>query len=110
MELIKNEISTDDFEAQIVTLVLDDSSELDCAVIAVFDGVDGYEDILYSALLPIDEEEREDGELFLYRYTELPNDELDIQAIEDDDEFSLVAERFDALLEEQGIEAFDVQL
>ncbi len=110
MDLEKNQIATGDYEAPVITLSLDDDSELDCALIAVFDGVEGYEDIQYGAFLPTEPiEGSEDGELYFFRYQELDDDEVDVQNIETDVEFESVAERFDDLLAEQDVDSFEIQ-
>ena len=70
-------------EEATVTLTLDDGSEVECAVMAIFPvGKEGH---LYIALLPLTEDgENEDGEIYLYRYTELEDDEIQLDNIEDD--------------------------
>ena len=50
------------------------------------------------ALLPLDGNEAEDGEVYLYRYTEI-NGTPDIQNIESDEEYEIVADAFDELLD-----------
>ncbi|MBO4998446.1 MAG: DUF1292 domain-containing protein [Lachnospira sp.] len=94
-------MSEKEMDVPVVTLTLEDDSELECAVLAVFP-VEGYED-KYAALLPIEslEDENEDGEIFLYRYKEIDEDNLDITNIEDDEEFEAVSEAFDAILDEE---------
>ena len=52
----------------------------------------------YIALLPLDGNEAEDGEVYLYRYTEI-NGTPDIQNIESDEEYEIVADAFDELLD-----------
>jgi uncharacterized protein YrzB (UPF0473 family) len=105
----KNKIQAGEYEAPVITLTLEDDSELDCAVIAVFD-VEGYTEYQYAALLPVDQIDSEDGELFLYRYRELSDDEVDVQNIEDDAEFEAVSERFDAILDEEEFNEIEIDL
>jgi len=78
-----------------ITLTLEDDSEMDCAVLGIFPVGDKE----YIALLP--EESGEDGEVIIYRYTELENDEIQLDNIEDDEEFELVGEAFDEFMDEQ---------
>lgn len=94
-------MSEKEMDVLVVTLTLEDDSELECAVLAVFP-VEGYEGE-YAALLPIEdlEDENEDGEIFLYRYKAIDEDNLDITNIEDDEEFDAVSEAFDAILDEE---------
>ncbi len=78
-----------------VTLTLDDGTECNCIVLTIFEA--GERD--YIALLPIDENIAEEGEVFLYRYTEDEEGNPDIANIEDDDEYEIVADAFDELLD-----------
>ena len=79
-----------------VTLTLDDGSELECVVLTVFEA--GGRD--YIALLPMEGEDADEGEVYLYRYTEIDGNP-DLQNIEDDEEYEIVADAFDELLDEQ---------
>ena len=54
-------------EEMTVTLTLDDGTELECVVLTIFEAADKE----YIALLPLDGNEAEDGEVYLYRYTEI---------------------------------------
>ena len=88
----------DDLEEQTtVTLTLDDGSELECIVLTIFPAVDNE----YIALLPIDGSEEEEGEVYLYRYEEDEDGNPDLSNIEDDDEYDLVADAFDELLDSE---------
>lgn len=78
----------EDFE--IITLTLDDDTELECAVLNVFD-VDGVD---YISLLPLDDEDIEDKEVLLYRFNELSDEEIEIKMIETEEEFGKVATRY----------------
>ena len=80
-----------------VTLTLDDDTVLECGILGVFPAGDKE----YIALLPLNENgENEDGEVFLYRFAEKDGvPELD--NIEDDDEYEIVADAFDELLDSQ---------
>ncbi len=80
-----------------VTLTLDDGSQLECVVLTIFDA--GKRE--YIALLPMDGQEAEEGEVYLYRYSEDANGNPSLENIEDDEEYEIVAEAFDELLDEQ---------
>ena len=82
-----------------MTLDLDDGGKLECIVLNVFP-VNNRE---YIALLPMNDEGHveEDAQIFLYRFEELGDDEVNLETIEDDDEFELVSDYFDAMLDEQ---------
>lgn len=84
-------------EEMTVTLTLDDGSELECVVLTIFPAGDRD----YIALLPMEGEEAEEGEVYLYRYTETEDGAPNLENIEDDDEYEIVADAFDELLDEQ---------
>lgn len=84
-------------EEMTVTLTLDDGTELECIVLTIFTA--GERD--YIALLPTEGVESEEGEVYLYRYSESEDGEPTLENIEDDDEYEIVAEAFDELLDEQ---------
>ena len=84
-------------EEMTVTLTLDDGKELECVVLTIFPAGDKE----YIALLPMDDEEAEEGEVYLYRYTEDEDGQPNLENIEDDDEYEIVADAFDELLDEQ---------
>lgn len=86
-------------EDMFVTLSLDDGSEVECIVLTIFD----VKDQDYIVLLPLDEDgnENEEGEVFIYRYSEDADGNPNLENIEDDDEYEAVADRFDELLDEQ---------
>lgn len=85
-------------EEMTVTVNLDDGDVV-CAVITIFE-VEGQD---YIALLPLDENgENSEGEVWLYRYSENPddpNEEPELGYIDDDDEFEKVEEAFDEYLD-----------
>ena len=87
----------DNGEEMPVTLTLDDGREIERDVLTIFPA--GGKD--YIALLPMDDIEAEDGEVYLYRYSEDENGQPNLENIEDDDEYEIVADAFDELLDEQ---------
>lgn len=89
-----------DHEQMTVTLTLDDGSELECAVLTIFP----VEEQQYIALLPIEEIEGEEGEVYLYRFHPLENGELELLNIESDEEYEKVADAFDEILDEEEFE------
>lgn len=80
-----------------VTLTLDDDSEVECIVITIFEAGDRD----YIALLPTSAAETEEGEVYLYRYAEDTDGNPELTSIESDDEYEIVADRFDEWLDEQ---------
>ena len=87
-------------EEMTVTLTLDDGTDLECVVLTIFEAADKE----YIALLPLDGNEAEDGEVYLYRYTEDANGNPDIQNIESDEGYEIVADAFDELLDTEEYE------
>ena len=93
-------MSTDmqDFEEEsTVTLTLDDGTELECAVVAIFPAGSNE----YIALLPLEQDDEEEGEVFLYRFIQKENHEIDLINIESDEEYELVTDAFEELLDEE---------
>ncbi|MCR4989893.1 MAG: DUF1292 domain-containing protein [Lachnospiraceae bacterium] len=84
-----------------VTINLDDGTDVLCAVVSIFD----YKDRDYIVLLPLNEDGsgNAEGEYWIYRYHEDPDDpnkEPEIDYIEDDDEYEAVSDRFDEILDD----------
>ena len=84
-------------EEMTVTLSMDDGSEVECVVLTIFEAA-GKD---YIALLPMDSAEAEEGEVYLYRYYETEGQEASLGNIEDDEEYEIVADAFDELLDAQ---------
>ncbi len=82
-----------------VTLELDDGTELECEIITIFD----VDDMDYIALLPVDEngEPLNDNEVFIYRYFEdETTGEPHLDNIQSDDEYERVGKRFQEIQDE----------
>ena len=84
-------------EEMTVTQTLDDGSELACVVLTIFEA--GNRD--YIALLPSEGIEAEEGEVYLYRYSEDADGNPNLDNIEDDEEYEIVSDAFDELLDDQ---------
>ena len=80
-------------------------SSMECQILTIFEA-DGRD---YIALLPVDEDEQpnEDGEVFIYRYSEDAEGNPSLENIEDDEEYEVVSDRFDELLDEAEFEDLD---
>lgn len=91
-------------EALTVTLTLDNDEVVECAVLTIYQA-GGKE---YIALLPLEEdsESDEEGEVFIYRYTEVDGEPA-LENIEDDDEYEIAADAFDEWLDTQEFEELD---
>jgi uncharacterized protein YrzB (UPF0473 family) len=91
-----------DHEEEILTITLEDGTEVECAVIALFPVGDKE----YIALLPLANEE--DGEVFLYGYVEEEDGSFELLSIESDEEYEAVTQAFDEILDEAELdELFD---
>lgn len=88
-----------------VTLTLDDDSELECLVIAIYPA--GGKD--YIALLPMkDGTPDEDADVLIYRYIDRGDgSDPALENIESDDEFDVAADAFDELQDDVEFEALD---
>lgn len=88
-------------EKRIVYITLEDDTELECVVLGIFD----VNDREYIAVMPTDKAEDEEGEVYLYRYNELEDGTPELDNIETDEEFEIVQDAFEELLDEE--EFFD---
>ena len=86
-------------EEMTVTLTLDDGSEVECVVLTIFEAGDRD----YIALLPTEGAEADEGEVYLYRYEEDADGNPSLDNIEDDDEYEVVADAFDELLDDRSL-------
>ena len=85
-------------EYMTVELTLDNDEVVQCAILTLFEAA-GRE---YIALLPLDENgQNSDGEVYLYRYFEPEDGEPTLGNIESDEEYEIVADAFDELLDAQ---------
>ncbi len=87
-----NEDEIFDPEEMFVTLDLDDGSTLECQIVSIFEA----DEQNYIALAPVDNDE----EIIFYRYFEDEEGNPSLENIENDDEFEMVTDRFDELLDE----------
>ncbi len=87
----------DDDDEMYVTLDLDDGP-VTCAIVTIFSV--GEKD--YIALLPLDENnENEDGEVWIYGHSEDPDGTPHLSYIEDEDEYEAASDAFDEYLDSQ---------
>lgn len=88
-----------DAEEMTVDLELDDGRNVTCAVVTILT----VEEKDYIALLPLDENgDNEEGEVWFYRYSENPddpNEEPELDYIDNDAEYEKVADAFDEYLD-----------
>ncbi len=94
----------EEFDEPTVSMTLEDGTELECDVIAIFPVGDRD----YIALLPNKPVEGyEENEVFLYRYAELDGDDIELTQIETEEEYEAVADAFDELLDEEEFNNFE---
>ena len=92
MWIVNNFLNEEDQEMT-VTLILDDDTEVECTDLTVFNA-GGRE---YMALHPVEGADPEDGEVYLYRYSETEDGGPALDNIEDDDEYEIAADAYDEL-------------
>ena len=96
----KNDKNENLDEEMTVELTLEDGSHVTCAIVTILEI--GERD--YIVLLPLDENgENEDGEVWFYRYLENlenPDEEPELEFIDNDDEYEAVADAFDEYLDD----------
>lgn len=91
-KILDNETLDDD--AEYITLQFDDSDDIECEILGVFD----FEEKEYIALLPQDGTD----DVYIYEYKEIDDEEFDLIDIENDALFERVAAEFELLsLEEE---------
>ena len=83
---------------QTLTLTLEDDSEMVCIVLGIFE-CEGNE---YIALLPENEEDGED--VFIYKYKEINEEEVELDTIESEEEFEKVSKTFEEIFDDEDEE------
>ncbi|MBS6727765.1 MAG: DUF1292 domain-containing protein [Lachnospiraceae bacterium oral taxon 082] len=81
-----------------VSITLDDDTVLECIVLNIF-SAGGRE---YIAVMP--ETDDEEGTVYLYRYSETEDGQPELTNIETDEEYEIVADAFDELLDDEEFE------
>ncbi len=96
----------EEFEEGTVTLTLEDDTEVECGIVAIYPAGDKE----YIALLPLGGDEEAEGEVYLYRYSEDADGEPQLENIESDEEYEIAADAFDEMLDsEEYDELVDVE-
>ena len=83
----------------VVTLSLDDGTEVTCEILTIFDI--GEQD--YIVLLPQDKngQPNADGQVYIYRYFEDEDGSPSLDNIESDEEYEAVSAKFDEIFSEE---------
>lgn len=84
-------------EAMVLPITLDDGTQIDCEVLAIFPVKGLKEEHQYIAMLPLAEDM---DDIFLYRFVPVGEEEFELEGIEDDDEYEAVVDVFDMLLDD----------
>ena len=82
----------------VIPIEMEDGSEVGCEVLAIFP-VDGKQ---YIALI---DKDNEDGDIWMYRFVPVGEEEFNIEDIEDDKEFEKVEDAFNQMVEAAEIDA-----
>ena len=86
-------------ENETITLYLDNDDTLECLVVCKFE----VDDRRYVALLPLNAEGEvdDDAQTYLYRFDEPEEGEIVVENILDDEEFEIVSDYNDEILDEE---------
>lgn len=88
--------SQDCSQGATITLTLDNDETLECSILTIFTAAGND----YIALLPLNENgENEDGEVYIYRYTQDENGLPILDNILDDEEYEAASDGFDEWLD-----------
>ena len=87
-------------EDLVLTLEMEDGTVEDCYVLTIFP----LDDQQYIALIPVDQADDDDGDIYLYAYAEDEDGNPILTDIEDDDLFEAVCDRFDEVCDEEDFE------
>lgn len=94
---MNNNLDENEYDDETITLHLDDG-DLTCSIVASFPV--GDKD--YIALLPDEPYEGyEEGEVFLYGYKKISDDEIELIDIVTEEEYAIAADAFDELLDNE---------
>lgn len=83
----------EELDDETVTLELDDGVTVECDVLAIFPA----NKRSYVALLPTSGPDSEDGNVYLYRYSENEKGEPEISNIESDEEFNIASNAYNTI-------------
>ena len=87
--------SAEDCSKATITLTLDNDETIECSILTIYEAGERE----YIALLPLNEQgTNEDGEVYLYRYTQQNGTPI-LDNIEDDEEYEAASDGFDEWLD-----------
>lgn len=97
LEEVDEVLTEEELAEEIVTITMDDNSEVHCVILGIFEAENDRE---YIALLPLDGPEAENDQVYIYRYDEDENEQPILENIADDEEFALASKAFAEMMEE----------
>lgn len=97
-------LTEEELAEEIVTITMDDNSEVHCVILGIFEAENDRE---YIALLPLDGPEAENDQVYIYRYDEAESEQPILENIADDEEFALASEAFAKMME--GLDEEDAE-
>ena len=97
LEEVDEVLTEEELAEEIVTITVDDNSEVQCVILGIFEAENDRE---YIALLPLDGPEAENDQVYIYRYDEDENEQPILENIADDEEFALASKAFAEMMEE----------
>ena len=97
LEEVDEVLTEEELAEEIVTITMDDNSEVHCVILGIFEAENDRE---YIALLPLDGPEAGNDQVYIYRYDEDENEQPILENIADDEEFALASKAFAEMMEE----------
>ena len=98
-------LTEEELAEEIVTITMDDNTEVHCVILGIFEAENDRE---YIALLPLDGPEAENDQVYIYRYDEDESEQPILENIADDEEFALASQAFAEMMEELDAEASEL--
>lgn len=88
-------VTEDEMDDIRVTLSLD-NKDVECRILTIYE----VDEQNYIALMPLDENDNDTGDIYVYRYSEDENGIPSVENILDDDEYEAAIDRFDEMQDE----------
>ena len=98
-------LTEEELAEEIVTITMDDNTEVHCVILGIFEAENDRE---YIALLPLDGPEAENDQVYIYRYDEDESEQPILENIANDEEFALASQAFAEMME--ALEAEETEL
>lgn len=105
LEEVNEMLTEEELAEEIVTITMDDNTEVHCVILGIFEAENDRE---YIALLPLDGPEAENDQVYIYRYDEDASEQPILENIANDEEFALASQAFAEMMEE--LEEEDTEL